>query len=551
LFIGFSACYREKPPTAIVPGPEYRKAESFLDRRNDSAFYYFNKVASGSKDSLQIAMAYNQMAAIQSDAGDNFGSQESLLVSLKFLDGQKEKDRKCIASDYNELGMSSYNLKDYDAAIGFYQSALKFSDSGALKAVIINNEANAYQKKKDYAQALKLYRAVIGPMKTNSTAYARILTNMATTRWLQQPHYHAAPDLLKALRIRQKENDFFGENSSYGHLSDYYLLTRPDSALLYAGKMYAVATRINSPEDRLEALQKLITIGKAGTAQQYFLLYQRLSDSLQTARNAAKNQFALIRYDAEKNKADNLKLQRDNADKKYEIAAQRFWLWLTLLTLVAASITAVVWYRKRKQRLEKEAQEAIRESQLKTSKRVHDVVANGLYRIMKEMEFGEQPDKEQILDKIEVLYEQSRDISDEKPTTSPLDFNKTIAGLVKSFGSDHTKVLLAGNSPDIWKEVSGQVKYELEHVLQELMVNMSKHSHAGTAAIKFEREDRRILVNYADDGVGFPKDFKFGNGLRNTGNRIKDIGGDISFSPKATKGVNILISFPIHKDDHV
>nr|GFD55410.1 hypothetical protein [Tanacetum cinerariifolium] len=61
--------------------------------------------------------------------------------------------------------------------------------------------------------------------------------------------------------------------------------------------------------------------------------------------------------------------------------------------------------------MELEAQNALRNSQLNTSKRVHDVVANGLYRVMTEIENQADMDRENVLDKIEALYEKSRDIS--------------------------------------------------------------------------------------------------------------------------------------------
>src|SRR5690606_4084000 len=89
--------------------------------------------------------------------------------------------------------------------------------------------------------------------------------------------------------------------------------------LFYAYKMYEVANKLNSANDRLTALKKLIMLGPSKTAKPHFEVYQKLNDSLQTARNAAKNQFAIIRYETEKHKADNLQLLQENTVKKHQM----------------------------------------------------------------------------------------------------------------------------------------------------------------------------------------------------------------------------------------
>jgi tetratricopeptide (TPR) repeat protein len=199
----FIVCSCQKNYSPIVTrGKDYKKAESFLYQQNDSAFYYFNKVVTGSKDSLEVAMAYNNMAVIQSDAGDYFGSQESLLTSLDFLDEKKEKHRWCLASNYNELGITSFNLLNYDQAITWYNRAAKFSDDKEFRLTILNNKALVYQTKKDYPEALKLYQEILAEVSKKRLPYARILTNAAKTKWLQNSGYNAAPELLKGLRIR-------------------------------------------------------------------------------------------------------------------------------------------------------------------------------------------------------------------------------------------------------------------------------------------------------------------------------------------------------------
>lgn len=529
--------------------PLYEKAHMFLDKGiQDSAFIYFHgakDIFLQEKDSLGIGKCLVNMAIILSNKSDYFGAQETSLEALAYFNDKKKDHLTYIKSNLNNLGISSYSLKNYTQAISFYEQSLKYLQNSKDRLVVINNIANAYREKNDYKRSLALYENILKQRVDDKNEYARTLTNFSTTKWIQNPNYNAAPELLKALYIREKEDDLKGLTSSYAHLSDYYAQKQPDSALSYAFKMYIMAQNINHSDDQLLALQKLIKLSPPKETKRYFEIYQQLSDSVQTAHSAAKNQFALIRYETEKHKADNLKLQKDNAENKFQIIKQKVLLIGTLVFVLAAAVISIIWYKRRKQRLELEAQNSIRENQLKTSKKVHDVVANGLYRVMTEIENQESINKDHILDKIEDMYEKSRDISyDQHPLTDE-NFHKKIADLLQSFDTESTKVVCKGNAANLWEKVSTQVKYEVEHILQELMVNMKKHSGASKVNILFKQENNQISINYVDNGIGLPKDIQFKNGLSNTENRIKNISGTITFDMKVEKGLAIHISFPI------
>ena len=541
LLASFCSCIKQGEEISIQTNSDYEKGESFQTLRNDSAFYYFNKVVLGSADSLLIAMANNRMACIQADAGDYFGSQQSLLLSLKFLNELKQEDRKCLSSDYNELGNTSLALSNYDEAIKYYDYALKFSLSDELSRIGLNNKAVAYRKKRQYTQAIAIYKSIITESSKNKKEYARILSNLANVKWQMDSNYDAAPDLLEALHIREKANDGWGLNASYAHLSDYYLNSHPALALYYANKMYEKAQQLRSPDDELEALQKLIPLSAPGSSKQFFARYLYLRDSVQTSRNAAKYQFALIRFDAEKNKTAILGLQKENAEKEYQIV----FLVLAVMILVAITSIIIILNRKRKQQIQIEARNSIRESKFKTSKKIHDVVANGLYKIMVKVQHDDAMDKDVFLDEIEMLYEKSRNISYEQPITDNIDFSNEIKQLLTSFSTPDIKVLVAGNEEELWAGASGKAKQELKYVLQELMVNMRKHSSAKNVVVKFDRQKSQLLIQYIDDGTGLQPGFSRGNGLAGMENRIGDVGGSIMFDEHIIKGLKINILIPI------
>lgn len=544
LFVGFLACRSKPDIPQQISAPTLEKGESFFNVNNDSAFYYFNLVATSATDSLEIAMAYTYMGIIQAYEGDHYGGQESLLKSLMYLHEHRNEDQQCLISDYHELGNICLTLKNYPAAINYYHKALEYIKDPNIRAIALNGIALTYQKKGDYDQAIGLYKDLLVKSTKNRKEYARTLSNYARTKWLKDSGYFAAPELKLALQIRKDSNDIRGLNASYAHLSDYYSVSMPDSALYYAEKRYGIVREINNPSDEMEALSKLITLGPAKVLKPYFIRYQYLADSIQTAKSAARNQFALIRYETAKSKADNLQLQKDNAQKETQLIVQWFMLVTVILIFITAATVFIQRYRRRRQQVEIVARQAIQENQLKTSQKVHDVVANSLYRIMTDLEHKDSVNREELIDKIEVLYERSRDISYEQPVISHVLFHEGIENLLKSFASDDIRVLIFGNDAMLWSQINAQVQHEVEHILQELMINMKKHSHAHSVLIKFECQNNRIHIHYADDGVGFPLQVKYGNGLQNTGSRIEKISGRFTFEHPA-KGIKIHISFPI------
>src|SRR5690606_38891763 len=214
-----------------------------------------------------------------------------------------------------------------------------------------------------------------------------------------------------------------------------------------------------------------------------------LNDSIQTARNKSLKQF--IKFESEKTKLQYLVLQKENESKEFHIKKLRNWIYTIIAITIIFIIIIYISNQIKKEKLARQARETIRENKLKTSQRVHDVVANGLYRIMAELENKNTIDKEQLLDRVEDLYEQSRDISYERQeeiTTTAERYND----LLTSFASPHTKVSIVGNEDELWNEINEEGKDELEHVLQELMINMKKHSQAGNVVVRFSLAGRTI-----------------------------------------------------------
>ncbi|RKO68527.1 ATP-binding protein [Sphingobacterium puteale] len=534
-----------------VNNPDFDKAYLYIDEgKADSSFFFFDKarqVFLDNKDSLGVAKCLVNMAITLKDQSDYFGAQETALQAVSYMTPHDTKHHIYLSTNYNNLGVASAALNQYKPALSFYELALKFSTDSVNTFIYQNNIAICYQNLRDYSKAIQLYETLLRKNNSSSKRFALILSNLARTKWLENKNYNAERELLKALSIRDREKDLVGLNASYAHLSDYYEDKSPALALHYANKMYEVSKKIKRADNEVNAMARLIELTPSGLAKNYFKTYQHLSDSIQLARAAAKNQFALIRYEVEKNKAENLRLEKENTEKQNRLIRQRAITGASIFLLLLAVGGGTLWYKRRKQRLELEAENKVKETQLHLSKKIHDVVANGIYRVMTEIEYKEDIDREGMLDKLEHMYNQSRDISHdvEQKTITEIPYSEQIAELLKSFAADHRRVFIAGNETKLWTNVNKRVKDEIKHVLQELMVNMKKHSQADQVVIRFETSGQQLKIVYKDNGIGMPQEKTQGKGLSNTVSRIESLGGEIIFVSELGKGLSVTTNIPL------
>lgn len=513
----------------------YKKAKEI---NNDSAFYYFNLAKNAyleTKDSSGIGRSLVNMAILQSYDEDYFGSIETSLEANKYL--RKIDDtiiRFTLASNYNNMGISSSYLYDFDNSLKFYSEALKYVNDPESKYLYHNNFGDVLTTLGKYKQAQQNFEiALQTKIKIN---YARALNNLAKAKYYDNKNYNPLPEFFKALKIRQEQDDSFAQNSSYATLSEYFFDKDKVKALEYAKKMFEISNKNNSKENQLQALQKIVNLDNKNYLD-YFKQFQILNDSVQILRSKAKNQFAVIRYDVEQKNALNQKLKADN-----EIEKIRKNVGIGSLTILL--VGGFLLYRKRQKQLKQEKELEVKNTELRYSKKVHDKVANKVYHVMSEVENTVNMNKEVLLYKLEGIYQISRDISYEKNDAAlERNFSQHLSQMLKSYSSETIKVPIIGNEESLWEDIPDNSKIEIFYILQELMTNMKKHSKADKVLLDFSRENGLINISYSDNGVGIsthsPK-----NGLQNTESRINSIGGTINFETKTENGLKINLSFP-------
>lgn len=504
----------------------YDSSFIYLEQNNkQKAFSNLNKakdIFQKKEDSFQVAKCLVNMAIIQEEESDNLGSIETSLAATKYLNTKDSSQFSFITSNYNNLGVASNSLRNFKDAQKFYLQALQFSKDTLDHLMVKNNLAASLHAQGKFAQSGKIYQDLLASLNSKDEVYHKIAVNHARSAWMASQDFHPEPIFRDALAFYTEEDDQWGLDAVYCYFTEYYLDKNKDSTMFYGKKMLEISRRLASPSDQLQALDFLIKTESESNSKKYFTEYKKLSDSLDVVQNSTKNQFALIRFESEKNKAHNLKLEKDLQQKEY-------MLYSGLLLLLISVFGGYYWYEKRKTRIELKAQNQIKEERLLTSKKVHDVVANGLYQVMSNLEHHDSVDKDEILDQLDGMYQRSRDISyDNFTIPQHINFREKFSELAHNFQNDDLSIFMVGNDDELWNLLTENFSQDLYLIIREFFVNMKKHSKASRVILKFEKSDDSLKVIYKDNGVGNLNE-KDKNGLRGIRERVLSHNGEIFF----------------------
>ena len=494
-------------------------------------------------DSLRAGKRSLEMANAQSSMSDYTGSQENAALALRLL--QQTKDSAYISSALNQIGIANRERGFYKDAIANYESALKYSTSTEDSLSFLNNMALAYRDNGDFSKATEYLKLVNSKTEyADEESKARFIDNLAYTIWLEDSTANVLADLKTAEEMRLKSNDLKGLISSYSHLSEYYSNKDLKLAKEYAVMSLDAARKNDSKISELNALEKLLKIAEPTESKDYIKRYLHLNDSIKLAELQAKNFFAKIKFDEEQKQKEIDDLQAESVMQQLESEELKNQTIILSLGGMLILVSSGFGFYYLKQRHEKEKIQETHLTETRISKKIHDELANDVYNVMSGMQEIASND---LMDKLEHIYKRTRNISREN-SSIPTGENY-LPHLISTLGSavsENTRLILRGEESINWSILSSEKKIILYRVLQEMMINMNKHSQASLVAIIFSEEKNLLKIQYSDNGVGVSKEsLKSGNGIQNMENRIFSIKGKLNFEIEQEKGLRILIQIPI------
>lgn len=531
----------------LMKGDMYQQQSMYDSAYNslkESNKYYFQI-----KDSLKIGYNLIKMAQIHQFYNDYYSSEELATEALKFLENTNNRDY--ILEAYNILGHSYLNTKNYEQAIDFYRKSLKFIENPKGQIIIKNNIASTYIYLKEYDKALDILIQLLN--EANSKEYlsekALVLYNIGSAKFHLDKN-DGLQELEESLDIRLYVGNEIGAIENYIKLAEFYKDKDKKLIKKYLLEALKKAEKYNNIDNYLKSLKILIRLSDKDKLKKYSQEYIHLNDSIMEVRQKAKNQFAKIRFDYSKELEQNLLLKNKTVEDELIIQRQKNTNQLLFFGILLTGILGVYFYSVIRNRHKREKRKEVYKTENRIAVRIHDELANDVYNVMAYTENSDlsvEENRLKLLDNLEDVYNRTRNISKENSTVDTgARYVEALKNMLSEYKKNELKIIMAGIDDIDWTVMDSHKKIIIYRVLQELMVNMKKHSGASVVMVRFENKNKQFHIHYSDNGVGFSDEkIIFKNGFQNVENRIKTINGTIIFDPKTGKGLKILITFPL------
>jgi signal transduction histidine kinase len=484
------------------------------------------------------------MSEIQQNNGDYSGSEATAVEAIPFLNKTIDPSYEC--SIYNLLGAVYQKQNDYDNELYYFNKAFNLKIDSIRKLMTKQNIAVAYMAKKDYNRAIQILLPLTLKKEVINfpILFSKVINNLGYS-YFKVGNPIGIDYLNEALKIKKGIKGDCGIASSYLNLSNYYKESNSKLSNEYARLAYEKGTKANNIDDRLDALAILIQTSTENQSKNYSEKYILLNDSITKVRQNARNQFAKIKYDSKKEKEENLLLKTQKAETALQLEEHKNRN-LILYFIVAMGIAAtgfISFYLIAKNKREKI--KTSYDTEIRIAKKLHDELANDVYHTMafaETQDLSSSQNKEILLTNLDTIYSRTRNISKENSTIDTgLHFVVGLKEMMSNFNTDAVTILINGMDAVDWNALETNKKIIVYRVLQELLVNMKKHSQSSVVVIAFKKNENKLQIDYSDNGLGAAS-YKINsrNGLQNVKNRILAIKGSITFDTKPGKGSQFL-----------
>lgn len=550
--------------------------DSYQITHKDSAYYYYQKAEKLNRilnRNYHVGKMLFKKGYILFFEGNYIESEAQVANALLYL--KKENDAEMLFSAYSLLGTNLEKLEEYKEAIKYQLLAkniiikLNNTNSNLEKKYLYNiqstiNISNIYEKTSQYDKVINELELILTPDLKEKwpQGYVTVMGNLGYSKMKKGLINDTDNYFKEALNLSIKNN--FENNIAYEflNLGEYYAIVKDTTtSIKYLNQSLLLAQKLKMGEQIKKSLQLLSQVDYKN-ATFYDKKYIAISDSMTKAQRINRNKYARIEYETSVIEDENKLLSTKNT---YILIGSIVMILILVSIIILRYIKSQkreIEFRKSQQKAEEEIFDLLKEYQLKLSiakeleqnrisKELHDSVMNKLYGARMQLgilnEYNEKEIKEKRLVYVDLLQEieqEIRTISHDLHTEineTQFDYSNLLSNLIHLQNEIATTSFTLHIAPEIiWDSFDSLIKVTIFRIVQESLLNISKHANANTCYVSILLDDGHLVLEIKDDGIGFDLDAtKQGIGLQNIQERAKTINAKLEIISKPNKGTTI------------
>ena len=553
--------------------------------KNDSAYFYYTK-SEKTFESLKNKVDLSEIQLYKSNIllfeKDYLGCEVAIINVLRTA--IKKKDYRLIYDCYITLANALDGLNDFEKSLELYNKAFEItkklendSQYFSLKSQTYFYIGCLYNKNKDYKKAISYFNKSLKIKKTNSidlVLYTNIIKNCAYSKFKLGDKL-AIVQLIAAFKIQDSLKNIPGIVSSKIFLSEYYLFQNDTvRAFNFAVEAKKTAHDNNIFEDELKLLELLAKI-EPKNSKIYNNRFIKLTDSLTNNERATRNKFARIEFETDEilNQKKTIEVEKDAISLRFVYALTTIGLLLIFgvfgyYFIIQRNKLEILEFNQKELQSNNDLYELMFSQQIllqkgkkveqkRISQELHDGILGKMFGVRFNLyELKNSQDHDTIqncllqakqLQEIELEIRNIAHNLQNKIFSNDLNFTT----IIKSLYLDNVNPLnlifdISIDEKIDWKTIENNVKLNLYRILQQILDNTNKHSHAKIVNLKIEENFNNLLICVRDDGIGFDStDKQQGIGLKNIKNRVQQVNGTLELKSIINKGTIINIKITI------
>ncbi len=487
-----------------------------------------------------VADAHNNIYLIYFGQNKLEKAKESLNSALDIF--AELGDSLQIAKCYHNLGKVWQSSGELDVALAYMEKALAIKKNMTDTISTSNSMAgiaDIYKFKGEHQKALTRFKEVlelrrsihyvdgeISSLMHIGGVYVNLENYKEANRWI-----HQALDLaLKSDRIRLASQCYLGLSQFYAADQDFE------------------------------------------NAYKYQLLYHQVTDSINSARNAAHLDELLVQYETEKQQRELVELGLQQEKDAASLAEANFWqstLIMGILMIVGIAILVVILIirhnrsqreaakrkaEKRASELKLQALNALIQGQESERKRIAQDLHDGLGGMLASLRIrmpaeGNAPEEVQgLAEHVDEICGELRRIAHNMMPEVLLRFGlvaaiEDLAQKVNSGGRLNVEVQQVGMEGA--KARDENFELPVYRIVQELLSNALKHANATEILVQFYQEEKRLNIIVEDNGDGFAADNSEGMGMKSLRSRIEYLNGTLTIDSQPKNGTSAIVELPL------